>query len=133
MQITRTWFASDACGNTGLPQDQIILVKSANQPPVLILHEIDVYLNELGKWGFDLFNIAAMTAGSHSDCEDCGDLYFILNPPIVNCHNVFAPVEVTIIAMDEHGNAAFGKTLVNVYDTIAPVALCKDTTIYLDK
>jgi hypothetical protein len=129
--ITRTWTATDASGNTASDQ-QVITVTGGNAPPVLELNEISIYLTESGQWTLNQFDIAALTAGSSAGCGVEDDLNFVVNPRYFHCADVFAPVEITVTASDSRGNSASGKVFVNVYDTIAPIAYCKDTTIYLD-
>jgi hypothetical protein len=129
--ITRTWTATDACGNTATDQ-QVITVTGGNAPPELVLNEIDIYLTIEGQWTLNRFDIEALTAGSAAGCGADDDLNFVVNPRYFHCADVFAPVEITVTASDSRGNSASGKVYVNVYDTIAPIAYCKDTTIYLD-
>jgi uncharacterized repeat protein (TIGR01451 family) len=129
--ITRTWTAVDACGNSATDQ-QVITVTGGNAPPELVLNEIDIYLTIEGQWTLNRFDIEALTAGSAAGCGADDDLNFVVNPRYFHCADVFAPVEITVTASDSRGNSASGKVYVNVYDTIAPIAYCKDTTIYLD-
>ena len=129
--ITRTWTATDACGNSATDQ-QVITVTGGNAPPELVLNEIDIYLTIEGQWTLNKSNIEALTAGSVAGCGTGDDLNFVVNPRYFHCADVFAPVEITVTASDSRGNSASGKVFVNVYDTIAPIAFCKDTTIYLD-
>jgi len=129
--ITRTWTAVDASGNSATDQ-QVITVTGGNAPPELVLNEIDIYLTIEGQWTLNKSNIEALTAGSVAGCGTGDDLNFVVNPRYFHCADVFAPVEITVTASDSRGNSASGKVFVNVYDTIAPIAFCNDTTIYLD-
>ncbi|GAP68608.1 por secretion system C-terminal sorting domain, partial [Bacteroidales bacterium 6E] len=130
-QITRTWTASDECGNSASDQ-QVITVTGGNAPPVLVLNEIGIYLTEEGQWTLNQHNIAAITAGSEAGCGSEDDLKFDFSQRYFDCSDVFEPIKLVVTASDTKGNSSSGSIFINVYDTIAPVAICKDTTIYLD-
>jgi len=130
--VTRTWTVTDPCGNA-TSKTQVITVLGGNAPPELVLHEICVYLSHYGKYTLNSTDLRQLTAGSTANCGATTDLTFTVSPMSFECKDVFAKVPVTVTARDSYGNTATGITHVLVMDTISPVALCKDTTVYLDK
>ena len=130
--VTRTWTVTDPCGNA-TSKTQVITVLGGNAPPELVLHEICVYLSHYGKYTLNRTDLRQLTAGSTANCGATTDLTFTVSPMSFDCKDVFAKVPVTVTARDFQGNTATGTTYVLVMDTISPVALCKDTTVYLDK
>lgn len=130
--VTRTWTVTDPCGNK-TSKVQVITVLGGNAPPELVLHEICVYLTKYGKYTLNSTDIRQMTEGTTANCGATTDLTFTISPRSFECKDVFAKVPVTVTAKDFNGNTATGTTYVLVMDTISPVALCKDTTVYLDK
>ncbi|HOI48091.1 MAG TPA: HYR domain-containing protein, partial [Prolixibacteraceae bacterium] len=129
--ITRTWSVSDHCGNSATAQ-QTITVTGSDAPPTLELHDLTVYLTEEGKWTLNRYDKKMITAGSTPACGTEDDLDIVITPNHFDCDNVGTPVQVTVTATDFKGNFATGMAYVTVKDTIRPVALCKDTTVYLD-
>ena len=130
-EIVRTWTATDACGNEANGQ-QVITVAGTNAAPELTLNSIDIYLTESGEWTLNRWNIEDLTRGSVAGCGTGDNLTYTISNRYFDCSSVFEPQEVTVTATDSNGNSTSGKVLVNVFDTIAPMAFCKDTTIYLD-
>ena len=131
-EIVRTWTVTDACGNEANGQ-QVITVAGSNAAPVLTLNPIDIYLTEEGQWTLNRWNIEDLTSGSVAGCGTGDLLTYTFSNRYFDCSSVYAPEEITVTATDTYGNSASGKVLVNVFDTISPIAFCKDTTIYLDE
>ncbi len=74
-----------------------------------------------------------MTAGTTANCGATTDLEITVSPRAFDCFDVFAKVPVLVTAKDYNGNTATGTTYVTVLDTLNPVAVCQDVTVYLDK
>jgi hypothetical protein len=130
-RITRTWTATDGCDNSAEGQ-QIITVSGSTAAPVLVLNEIDIYLTATGQWTLNRRNIESITAGSAAGCGDGNSLTYTLSRRYFDCSDVYAPAEITVTATDAFGNSTSGTVQITIIDNIAPVALCKDTTITLD-
>jgi hypothetical protein len=131
-KITRTWTVTDECGNEA-SDVQIINVTGGNAPPEIVLNPIDVYLTQEGQWTLNRRNILDLTAGSMPGCGVDDELFFTVNRRYFDCNDVFGPVELWVTAEDSRGNSATaGPVFINVHDTIPPVAVCNDTTIWLD-
>ncbi len=55
-----------------------------------------------------------------------------LADPIVDCDDTEGPISVELIAVNERGDTLRCMPTITVVDTISPVVMCTDTTIYLD-
>ncbi len=85
-----------------------------------------VYLNENGQV---TIAVADVDDGS---THDCGLQGIDVNPTSAACGNVGTPLSVTLTVTDINDNTSSCMTSVTVADTVAPVALCQNTTVYLD-
>ena len=73
----------------------------------------------------------ASTLGTYSD--NCGPLsLFVLGNPVFDCSNIGTASAVNIGIVDNNNNFSTCTVNVNVEDTEAPVANCKDITVSLD-
>ena len=130
--ITRTWTVADECGNATM-KDQLITVVGAGGPPELILPEFHcIYLTKYGKWTLGSAEMGRITAGSSAQCGTSSDLTFEFSRRAFSCNDIYAPVKVKVTATDGGGNTAEGYFNVLVYDTISPVALCRNVDLTLD-
>jgi hypothetical protein len=130
--ITRTWSLVDNCGNSASNQIQTILVSDTIRP-VIQTNTICVYLSEYGLWALNEKDISDLKAGATDNCSGFNELTFDFSPRSFDCADTGTPVKVKVTATDLCGNTGSGYSYVQVKDTIRPVALCKDTTVYLDK
>ncbi|MBK8699752.1 MAG: hypothetical protein IPN29_09445 [Saprospiraceae bacterium] len=93
--------------------------------PVAVCQNIDLYLDATGNATVDAEDLD----GGSTDA--CGGLTFEANPEDFTCANV-GPNTVVLTVTDVNLNSATCTAIVTVIDTIDPVAVCQDTTIYLD-
>jgi hypothetical protein len=64
--------------------------------------------------------------------NDCGLQSIEVSPTSASCNQVGTPLTVTLTVTDINDNTSSCMTSVAVADTVSPVALCQNTTIYLD-
>ncbi|HZV70832.1 MAG TPA: hypothetical protein VFG10_14855, partial [Saprospiraceae bacterium] len=120
--VTRTWLATDACGNTSLPVSQTITVQDITAPMIAALpNETTIDCSET-----PVFAMATATDACGSD--------FTLNSNDVTTSGVCAgsySITRTWTATDACGNVSFATQTINVQDITAPVieALPAETTI----
>ena len=129
--ISRTYSIEDSCRNLGQCTRTITVLDSI--PPVAICNSIEVTLDSSGHLALSKVELETIGTGSFDNCTPFYDLAFELEPNEVDCSNVGVPVGVTLTVTDEVGNVSTCNTNVLVYDHTSPVALCRDTTVYLDE
>jgi hypothetical protein len=131
--LTRTWTVADPCGNK-TSKNQTILIQGAKVPPELILHPTCVYLTKYGKWTLNESEMKFITSGSHSTCGAGDDMTFTFDDRAFSCYDATVGKKlITVTATDSNGGVASGTVWITVADTLKPIAVCKDATLYLDK
>jgi Secretion system C-terminal sorting domain len=110
-QITRTFIAIDACGNSSAPQTQTITVQDTTDP---IFNEYEMY------YTFEC-NTPIVTVNPTAT-DNCGEVsYYTFDSEIYNqgpCYSYFIR---TTVATDECGNNSEVNQLISIVDTTAPV------------
>ncbi len=122
--ITRTWTATDACGNSTSASQTINVVDQT--PPNVITKNIIVQLNASGK-----ASIAENTVDNGSS-DACGSITFDTNITNFDCSSV-GDNTVILTVTDACGNTQTGTANVTVEDNIAPTVLTQNISIYLDQ
>ncbi|MBL0082820.1 MAG: HYR domain-containing protein [Saprospiraceae bacterium] len=116
---------TDACGNSATCVAVVTVVDT--EPPVAICNSaIDVYLDAAGEATIDTTDI------NNGSWDNCAIDTMTLSVYNFDCGDVAAPVTVQMVVFDVYGNSDTCYTVVTVLDTIAPVAVCTTTTLYLD-
>ncbi|MFN8318494.1 MAG: PKD-like domain-containing protein [Saprospiraceae bacterium] len=116
---------TDACGNSATCVAVVTVVDT--EPPVAICNAaIDVYLDAAGMATIDT------TDTNNGSWDNCAIDTMTLSVYNFNCSNVAVPVTVQMVVFDVYGNSDTCYTVVTVIDTIAPIAVCTTTTLYLD-
>ena len=130
--ITRTWTATDACGNA-VSTDQIITIED-NTGPVMptTCADITVNLDGTGAYTLSTADMMTITAGVSDACAGLGALTYAADITAFDCFNPAAPVLVTLTVTDPCTNESMCTANVTVVETIAPIAACNDITIELD-
>ncbi|MGB1040010.1 MAG: gliding motility-associated C-terminal domain-containing protein, partial [Flavobacteriales bacterium] len=94
--------------------------------PTVICRDIIVYLDSAtGGVSIDSSDV------DNGSADNCGIATMTLSVDTFNCTNVGANI-VVLTATDVNGNEDSCFATVTVVDNIAPMAMCKDTTVYLD-
>lgn len=122
--ITRTWTATDNCGNTATRQ-QIVTVTDSSPPVAKCKTGHEVFLNGNGE--------ATIFPGDIDDgsSDACSSITLAISPTKVTCANI-GNTTVTLIVTDACNNAASCNAIVKVTDNQAPNVVCKDLDIYMD-
>ena len=118
--VTYTGF--DQSGNSAQCTATIILEDSTR--PIAACIDTLVYL--------DAFGNASITASSveNGSTDNCGISGFSVNRTSFTCTDV-PGATVTVTVSDISGNVSSCNAYVRVVDSVAPVAMCHDTTIYI--
>ena len=120
---TVTWTVTDIHGNTNTCTQDITVTD--DEDPIAICNDIDLYLDVSGLASISITDI------NNGSSDNCGIDSMSLDITDFNCDDI-GPNNVTLTVFDIHGNIGTCIANVNVIDTIAPVAICKDVDIYLD-
>ncbi len=115
-------YASDGVGNVDSCLSNITVVDTVN--PIVSCMDTTVYLNNLGIY---TINGSYLDAGSTDNCSAT----LSVSQSTFNCNDTGINL-VWLYATDPSGNVDSCSANVRVIDTVGPVALCKDTTVYLD-
>ena len=121
--ITRTWTATDECGNAD-SYDQIITIEDTTAP-VAMCQDFTVQLDVNGN--------ATITPSDidNGSADACGTVSLSLDVTSFDCSNVGSNT-VTLTVTDPCGNASMCMATVTVEDTEAPEAVCQNITVQLD-
>ncbi|MEY3367202.1 MAG: hypothetical protein RI973_357 [Bacteroidota bacterium] len=126
---TVTLTVTDDSGNTATCTANVTVLDTV--PPIAVCKDITVYLDAMG-----LDTIAAIEVDNNSS-DSCGIDGRSLDINSFDCSDI-APAgvatgnTVTLTVTDANGNTSTCTALVTVLDTVPPVAVCKDVTVYLD-
>jgi hypothetical protein len=94
-------------------------------PPTVLCQDISVYLDASGN--------ASIVPGDidNGSSDACSGVTLSLDVSSFSCANV-GPNTVVLTAVDGEGNSSSCSATVTVIDTIAPVAVCQDISVWLD-
>jgi ELWxxDGT repeat protein len=122
--ITVVLMVYDESGNTATCQSAITVLDTI-PPTVLCQFAPHVILDSNG-W-------AAVTVAGILDTayDNCGIDTLFVTPDFVDCDD-FGTVEITLTVVDVNGNVSSCISNLGVDDFIQPVAVCNDTTVYLN-
>ena len=116
--------AVDAQGNVGTCQAQVSIQDTI--APVVLCRNIIRYLDETGQV---ILNPSDVDEGSTDNCEVST---LALSQTTFTCENL-GENEITLTATDAAGNQGTCQATLSLRDTLAPLALCRDTTLYLQE
>lgn len=113
----------DVSGNVNQCTAQVTIADST--PPIPGCQDTTVILDGSGN--------ASITAASieNGSIDNCGIDTFFVDQDTFTCADV-PSLNVTLTIRDVSGNTATCTRLVTVRDTVAPIAICNDTIIYID-
>lgn len=120
---TITLTALDVNGNSSTKMAVVTVLDTIS--PVVGTQDLTVYLDASG-------NASITAAGiDHLSADACGIDTLLLDHYNFNCGYVGANT-VTLTAIDANGNSASTAAVVTVKDTISPVVLAQNVTVYLN-
>lgn len=96
-----------------------------NTDPVAICQNITVYLNGSGSATVFPNDV------NNGSTDNCGIGGLASSPAVFNCANVGANT-VTLTVTDNSGNTDTCHATVTIVDSVSPVAVCQNITVYLD-
>ena len=122
--ITRTWTATDDCGNP-VTHTQTITVED-NTPPTVACQNISIFLDGDG-------NATILPSDIDNGSSDlCGPVTLSLSQTDFTCANI-GDNTVVLTVTDDCGNSATCTATVTIADNLPPVMNCPgDQTIHLD-
>ena len=116
--------ATDQSSNTSVDTVQV-LVLDTTLPIALCVDTITVYLDQSGS---SIINHLQVDSGS---ADNCGVSSWVISDSAFSCFNVgLDTIALTVFDLSNNQNSC--NSIIQVIDTIAPIAICKDTTLYLD-
>ncbi|SHF89184.1 Por secretion system C-terminal sorting domain-containing protein [Flavobacterium fluvii] len=120
---TVTWTVTDTSGNTATCTQTVTVLDQTL--PVAICKNISVNLDAVGT--------ASITAAdiNNNSTDNCGIASLVASKTTFNCANTGAN-SVILTVTDISGNVSSCTAIVTIVDAIAPTALCKPETIYLN-
>ncbi len=120
---TITMTADDGNGNTSTCTFDVILNDNTN--PTAVCQNITVYLDGAGN---ATITAADVDGGS---TDNCGAVTLSATPTAFTCANI-GTNSVTLTATDGNSNTDNCTATVTVQDTVSPVAVCQNITVFLD-
>jgi hypothetical protein len=114
---------TDQSGNTNTCQSTVTVVD--NITPVTLCRNTTLNLNNQGQ---ATLSVAAVDNGSSDNCQP---INFSLSQSLFTCDDL-GDNTITLQGTDQAGNISSCTTHVTVRDLIAPTALCKNITVYLN-
>ena len=128
--VAVTFVASDVNGNEGSCTIAVSVIDTL--APILVCRDTTVALNAAGTAMLD--NAQTVTSVTDNcDMDPTGP--FTMGGPgarTFSCAQVGTDVAVTFVASDVNGNEGSCTIAVSVIDTLAPVLVCRDTTVALN-
>ncbi|MEY5049270.1 MAG: hypothetical protein RLZZ175_2629 [Bacteroidota bacterium] len=120
---TNTYVATDASGNTNSCSFNVTVVD--NIKPVVIVKNVTLPLDANGN---AILTVSDVNNGSN---DACGIDSISISKSTFDCSNVGAN-NVVLTVVDKNGNTNSATAIVNVIDSIAPVAKVQNKTLYLN-
>ncbi|MEM9022589.1 MAG: HYR domain-containing protein, partial [Bacteroidota bacterium] len=121
---TNMWVATDTSGNSDTCRFNVVVTD--DEAPMAIPRNVIVYLDGSGTASLT----AAMVDSASSD--NCAIDTLILDSTTFSCAHTGSAVTVNLIVNDTNGNADTAQAMVTVLDTISPMAVTQNVTVYLD-
>jgi len=118
-----TLFVEDASGNRDTCQTTVALLDTI--PPVAECADQTVFLNSVGSV---TITANSLNAGSN---DNCGLHALSINRAVFGCGDL-GEKSVALTATDQAGNTDQCVSTITVRDTVAPIALCRTATLFLD-
>jgi len=122
---TVTMTAVDVNGNVD-SATATVTVEDNIAPSAFAFANLNVYLNTNGE---DTIQVADIDSASF---DACGIETYALSDTTFDCSDIGAPISITLTLTDSNGNVSTAQTLVTVLDTLTPIMLTQDVTIYLN-
>jgi hypothetical protein len=117
-----TLTVTDVNGNIAMCMSNVTVLDTV--PPLAVCQATTVYLSAAGMVTIDSSYV------NDNSTDACGIATISLSETSFDCSKVGAN-PVTLTVTDVNGNVSTCMSIVTVLDTVPPVAVCQDTTVYL--
>ena len=123
--LNMVWFlATDVNGNTD--SMQFVATVYDTIAPTVFVQSDTFYLDSNGSY---TITPGEIDSGSW---DSCGIASYALDTSQLSCSNIGSTLLVTLTVTDVNGNSSSDSTVVVILDTVGPVAIAQDLTVYLD-
>jgi gliding motility-associated-like protein len=121
---TITLTVSDVSGNSATQSAQITVMDTA--APTVLTQNVTVFLDANGE--------GTVTAGQvdSSSSDNCAIASMILSDSVFDCSDTVSANNIALSVTDISGNSASSSALITVLDTMSPVAIAQNLTLFLD-
>ena len=109
--------------------DTVTITQLDTIPPQAVCKDFTARLDADGKV---TIAVADVDGGCSDNCADCCDINKYIYPTEFDCSDI-GEQKVWLVVSDAAGNKDSCQAIVTVVDEVDPIALCKDTTVYLDE
>jgi hypothetical protein len=120
-EVTLT--AVDSCGNVSMCQNTVTVLDTIS--PSCMVNDITVYVDEMGMASLLPRDLDITTM------DNCGVVDTVLSRSQFSCEDL-GDVSITVTVGDASMNTSTCDLTVTVQDTVPPVAVCEDVTVFLD-
>ena len=121
--LTVTLTGTDGSGNTNSATATVTVLDTIS--PTVITQNITAYLSSTGAANISVNDI------NNGSWDSCGIDTLFLDITTFDCNNI-GPNTVTLTVEDINGNISTSTAIVNIEDTVAPIAVAQNITLYLD-
>ena len=121
---TITLTVSDVSGNSATQSAQITVMDTA--APTVLTQNVTVFLDANGEG-----TVAANQVDSSSS-DNCAIASMILSDSIFDCSDTTSANNIVLSVTDISGNSASSNAQITVLDTMSPIAIAQNLTLFLD-
>ncbi|MBT6766996.1 MAG: cadherin-like domain-containing protein, partial [Prolixibacteraceae bacterium] len=131
IEVVWVYRIKDLCGNEDSCSHFLILTDTI--PPEANCNDITIYLDNFGNRILTEDDVRKISENSTDNCTNPEDLIIDFGYYEFDCEDIESRISIDVIVTDEAGNFSVCTAYITITDSIPPVALCQDITIYLNE